>query len=51
MLKEGMDNRAMARRLVIADSTLRTHLRNLYAKLEVTSRTQAVRQARHLHLP
>ena len=50
MLDEGMDNKAMARRLVIADSTLRTHLRNLYAKLEVTSRTQAVRQARHLHL-
>jgi LuxR family maltose regulon positive regulatory protein len=50
LLDEGMDNKAMARRLVIADSTLRTHLRNIYAKLEVTSRIQAVRQARRLKL-
>lgn len=50
LLDEGLDNKALARRLVVADSTVRTHLRNIYRKLEVSSRIQAVKRARELEL-
>ena len=50
LLDEGLDNRALALRLVLTDSTVRTHLRNLYRKLEVNSRIQAVKRARELRL-
>ena len=50
LLDAGLDNKASAQRLVVSDSTVRTHLRNLYRKLEVNSRIQAVKQARELRL-
>ena len=39
------DGPAIARELTISLNTLRTHTRNIYAKLGVTSRRAAVRQA------
>lgn len=50
LLAEGYSNNAMAEKLFISDSTVRTHLRNINAKLNAQSRTQAVAIARHLGL-
>lgn len=42
LLAKGLSNREMAEQLVIAESTLKRHLSNLYLKLNVHSRTQAL---------
>jgi len=41
-LARGLRYKEIAELLGIGEETVRTHLRNLYAKLEVTSRTEAV---------
>jgi LuxR family maltose regulon positive regulatory protein len=46
LLAEGYSNSAMAAKLFVADSTIRTHLRNINGKLEARSRTHAVAVAR-----
>ena len=46
MLVLGSSNREIAQELVVSLDTVKTHLRNVYAKLEVHSRGQAVRVAR-----
>lgn len=43
---EGFPNRALARRLFVSENTIKTHLRNIYHKLGVSSRTAAVATAR-----
>jgi LuxR family maltose regulon positive regulatory protein len=48
LLSEGYSNSAMAEKLFVSDSTVRTHLRNINSKLNATSRTQAVAIARRL---
>jgi DNA-binding NarL/FixJ family response regulator len=50
LLAEGQSNSAMAANLCISDSTVRTHVRNISAKLNTHSRTQAVAIARKLGL-
>ena len=50
LLSEGLTNAAIAEQLVIAQSTVKTHINHIYAKLSVTQRTQAVARARELHL-
>lgn len=50
LLAEGYSNAAMAEKLFVSDSTVRTHLRNINAKLNCRSRTQAVAVARRLGL-
>lgn len=45
---EGYSNAAMAEKLVLSDSTVRTHLRNINAKLNAKSRVEAVAIARRL---
>lgn len=50
LLAEGYSNSAMAEKLFVSDSTVRTHLRNLNMKLDAKSRTQAVAIARRLRL-
>ncbi len=48
LLAEGYSNSAMAEKLFVSDSTVRTHLRNINAKLDANSRTHAVAVARKL---
>jgi LuxR family maltose regulon positive regulatory protein len=50
LLGTDLDGPAIARRLVVSLNTLRTHTRNIYAKLGVNSRRAAVRQAGELNL-
>ena len=50
LLVEGYSNSAMAEKLYVSDSTVRTHLRNINMKLDAHSRTQAVAIARRLGL-
>jgi LuxR family maltose regulon positive regulatory protein len=46
----GLSNQAIANRLVIAISTVKRHINNLFGKLAVQSRTQALVRARELQL-
>jgi len=50
LLCQGLSNREMCDQLVLSNNTLKTHLQNLYAKLGVHSRLQAVRLAQQLNL-
>jgi LuxR family maltose regulon positive regulatory protein len=49
-LAQGLTNKGIADRLVVAPSTIKQHLKNIYSKLDVHSRTQAVTRARELGL-
>lgn len=49
-LAEGLSNREIGNRLFISENTVKTHLQNLYSKLGVQRRTQAVARARALGL-
>ncbi|HYD78336.1 MAG TPA: LuxR C-terminal-related transcriptional regulator [Paucimonas sp.] len=46
----GLKNRDLAKQLFVSDETIKWHLRNIYAKLSVNSRTSAVARARELSL-
>jgi LuxR family transcriptional regulator, maltose regulon positive regulatory protein len=50
LLVDGLGNRAIADKLVIAPSTVKRHLLNIYRKLDVQSRVAAVTRARALEL-
>ncbi len=50
LLAEGHSNSAIATRLFVSESTVRTHLRHLNVKLNADSRTQAVALARRAGL-
>ena len=46
----GMSNQEIAQEFVVSVGTIKTHINNLYGKLSVHSRTQAIVRARELHL-
>ena len=50
LLQGELDGPDLARELGISLNTLRTHTKNVYAKLEVTNRRSAVRRAGELGL-
>jgi LuxR family maltose regulon positive regulatory protein len=50
LLGSDLDGPDIARELTVSLNTLRTHTRNIYAKLGVNSRRAAVRQAAELNL-
>jgi LuxR family maltose regulon positive regulatory protein len=46
----GKSNQEIAQEFVVALSTIKTHINNIYARLGVHSRTQAIARAKALHL-
>lgn len=50
LLASGETNKAIARKLAISPNTVKSHCGRLFAKLEVESRTQAIRRAREMSL-
>jgi LuxR family transcriptional regulator, maltose regulon positive regulatory protein len=50
LIKTGMSNREIAKSLTVEESTVKTHINNLYGKLGVKSRTQAIQRAAELSL-
>ncbi len=50
LLASDLDGPAIARELVVSLNTVRTHTKNIYAKLGVNSRREAVTRARELDL-
>jgi ATP/maltotriose-dependent transcriptional regulator MalT len=50
LIAVGLSNREIADEIVVATSTVKTHINNIYRKLDVSSRTQAVARARELEL-
>jgi LuxR family maltose regulon positive regulatory protein len=50
LVAAGLTNREIASELVLTVGTVKWHLHNIYGKLHVHSRTQAVSEARHLGL-
>ncbi|MCX6045938.1 MAG: LuxR C-terminal-related transcriptional regulator [Chloroflexi bacterium] len=50
LIAAGLSNTAIAEQLVVSVGTVKTHLKHIYGKLAVQSRTQAIAQARTLGL-
>jgi LuxR family maltose regulon positive regulatory protein len=50
LIAEGLTNHEIAQKLHLALSTIKVHTYNMYGKLDVHSRTQAVARARLLGL-
>ncbi len=46
----GLSNKEIEEKLVISHNTVRSHIKNLYSKLAVNSRTQAIKKVRELGL-
>lgn len=46
LIAEGFSNREIAEKLFVSDSTVKTHISNLFSKLDVRRRTQAVQIAK-----
>ena len=50
LVDQGLSNQQIADHLTIAASTVKTHINNIYGKLGVETRVQAIRRARELDL-
>jgi LuxR family maltose regulon positive regulatory protein len=50
LIVEGANNRTIGERLVIAESTVKTHVYHIFAKLDVSNRTEAAARGRELKL-
>ena len=50
LLAQGYSNQEIAAKLFVSLSTVKTHNQNLYEKLDVKRRTQAIEKARRLNL-
>ena len=50
LVAAGLSNHEIGRRLVIAEETVKTHVRSILRKLSASRRNEAVRRARELGL-
>jgi two-component system, NarL family, response regulator LiaR len=50
LLAEGHSNQEIATKLFVSLSTIKTHLQNIFEKLDVKRRTQAIEKAKRLNL-
>jgi LuxR family maltose regulon positive regulatory protein len=50
LIASGLSNQEIQDTLFISKNTVRTHIKNLYSKLDVASRTQAINKAREFDL-
>jgi LuxR family maltose regulon positive regulatory protein len=50
LISAGFSNREIAQKLSISESTVKTHIGNIYSKLNVNSRVQAITHAKELKL-
>ncbi|MBY6032471.1 LuxR C-terminal-related transcriptional regulator [Marinobacter daepoensis] len=50
LIHQGLANKDIAQRMSVAPATVKAHIRNLYGKLGVSRRTEALAKARALHL-
>jgi two-component system, NarL family, response regulator LiaR len=50
LMAKGMSNQEIANQLFVSLNTIKTHSTNLFLKLEVSRRTQAVQKAKELRL-
>lgn len=50
LIASGLSNKDIQEQLFISNNTVRTHIKNLYGKLGVNNRTQAVLRAQELRL-
>jgi LuxR family transcriptional regulator, maltose regulon positive regulatory protein len=50
LIADGLHNQDIATKLVVTAETVKWHLKNIYRKLGVASRTEAIREARARHL-
>lgn len=50
LINQGLANKDIALRMQVAGTTVKAHIRNLYGKLQVKSRTEALARARQLDL-
>jgi LuxR family maltose regulon positive regulatory protein len=50
LIAEGLSNDAIARKLFLSTGTVKVHLKHIYGKLDVNSRTQAVARLHELNL-
>ena len=50
LMASGKTNAEVARVLVVAVSTVKSHINSIFGKLDVTSRSEAILRAREKHL-
>lgn len=50
LIAEGLSNKDIADRLYISTNTVKTHISNLFSKLDANRRTEAIKKARSLKI-